>query len=98
MSANDKQANKTENAHNDSISRLQVQTKTTSTRGQDEHLDVRILRVEQSDVSGTILRFRSTIQTKVFPIHHLQEVLHDIHDLRHLEEDEDLGTRLCVSQ
>jgi hypothetical protein len=26
----------------------------------------------------------------VFPTHHLQEVFHDIHDLCHLKEDEDL--------
>lgn len=81
-----------DNAHDDGISSLQVQTETTSTRGEDEHLNVRVLRIELLDVASTIFRLGTTIKTEVLPAHHLEEVLHDIHHLRHLEEDEHLFT------
>ena len=79
--------------HDDRIGRLQVETETTSPRRQDEDLDIRVLGVELRDVPGTVLGLRATIETEVLPVHHLQEVLHDVHHLRHLEEDEDLTSR-----
>lgn len=38
----------------------------------------------------TILGLGTTVKTEIFPTHHLKEILHNVHDLRHLEEDEDL--------
>ena len=79
--------------HDDSVGGLQVETKTTSSRGQDEHLDLRVRRVEECDMPCTVFCLRTTIETEVLPAHHLEEVLHDVHNLGHLEEDEDLKGR-----
>ena len=34
--------------------------------------------------------------SKVLPLHHLQEILHDIHDFGHLEEDENLEDHISM--
>jgi hypothetical protein len=73
--------------HDDRISGLQVQAKTSSTGGEDEDFVLGIRGVEELHMSGTILGLRATIEAEVFPVHHLQEILHDVHDLRHLEEN-----------
>ena len=78
------------NAHDDSISGLQVQAKTTCTCREDEDFVLRVLLVKQLHERRALLRLRATIQAKVLPSHHLEEVLHDVHDFRHLEEDKDL--------
>ena len=44
----------------------------------------------------TVFGLGTTVETKVSPSHHFQEILHDIHDLRHLEEDENPKERKCV--
>jgi hypothetical protein len=49
------------------------------------------------DVGSTLICLYSTIQTQILPTHHLQEVFHDIHDLCHLEEDENLCETLVVA-
>ena len=74
--------------HDDSISSLQVETKTTGPSGEDEDLVLRVRGIEEGDVARTIFSLRTTIETEVLPAHHLQKVLHDIHDLCHLEENE----------
>ena len=81
------------NSHDNSVRSLQVETKTTRACRQDEDLVLRVGSVEESDVPSTVLGLRATIETEVLPAHHLQEVLHDVHHLGHLEENEHLGRR-----
>ena len=75
--------------HDDSIGSLQIKTETTSPGGQDKDRVFRIRSIEHLDVASTFLRFRTTIQPEILPTHHFQKIFHDVHDLRHLEEDQD---------
>ena len=77
----------------DSVGSCQVETETTSTSREDEDLVIGVGGVEELNVAGTILGLRTTVKAEVFPTHNLEEVLHDVHNLRHLEEDEDLARR-----
>lgn len=81
--------------HDNHIGSLEVQTETTCSGRQDEDLVLRILVVEHGDVARTILCLGATIQTQILPTAHLQEVFHDVHDFRHLEEDENLQRNMC---
>lgn len=74
--------------HDDSVGSLQIKTKSTGPGGQDEDHVLRIWSVEHLDVAGTLLGFRTTIQPEILPTHHFQEVFHNVHDLRHLEENQ----------
>ena len=79
-----------DDAHDNRIGSLQVETQTTSSCREDEDFDFRVLRIEVLHVQCTFLGLRATIETEIFPAHDLEEILHDIHDLRHLEENKDL--------
>jgi hypothetical protein len=53
------------------------------------------------DMGSTLVGLRSTVQTEICPAHHLQEIFHDIHNFRHLEENKDLYMAfviLCVAK
>jgi hypothetical protein len=81
------------NPHNDCIRRLQIQTQTTRTGTENEHLILTLLRTEQLYEICSLLRLRASVQPQELPAHHVEEVGHDVHHLRHLEEDQDAVAR-----
>lgn len=81
-------------SHDDCIGGLQVQTQTTGTRREDEHLVLAVGIVERREQRLTVIRLCTTIQTTVLPTSVLEEIGHDGHDLRHLEENQYFVTGL----
>lgn len=73
---------------NDRVGFLQVETETTSTRGQQENKIVRIGIVENSEQITTLLGFGATIETQILEIAVDEIVLHDGHELSHLTKHE----------
>ena len=79
--------------HNDGVGSLQVETETSCTRGKDEDLDWGVLSVEGCDIRCSLFGLGTTIESEVLPVLRLEEIFHDVHDLGHLEEDEDLHSQ-----
>lgn len=75
--------------NNNRISRLQIQTQSSGPRTQDKDHDLGVFSVERGYVSRALFGLGAAVEAQVFPGHHLEEVFHDIHHFRHLEEDED---------
>jgi len=79
-----------DNVHDYSVGGLQVQTQTAGSRRQYEDLVLGILDIEELHKRRALFCLGTTVETQVFPAHHPQEVLHDIHDFCHLEENQNL--------
>jgi hypothetical protein len=80
--------------NDDSVRYLQVQTVTTGTGTEQEHFFLRIPVIENLQVACTVFLLHSTVQSQVFDAPIVKEVLHDIHQLSELREDQHFMTRL----
>jgi len=73
----------------DSVRNLEIQSKTTSSCGKNEDEKFGI-GVEILQQGRSIVGFCAPVEAEVFVSTVQQEILHDIHNLRHLEEHQDL--------
>ena len=78
--------------NDDCVRGLQIETETAGTGRQKETKYVRAGSIVLSEQLGTLVRFRRTVKSEVGDPTESEKVLHDVHDLRHLEEHQDTMT------
>lgn len=73
----------------DGIRNLEIQSKTASScrKNEDEQFGIRVEILQQG---RSVVGFGAAVETEVFISTVQQEILHDIHNLRHLEKHQDL--------
>lgn len=72
----------------DRVGDLEIQTETAGSGGEDKDEEIG-LRVEAFQQLRSIVGFGAAVETKVLVPAEEQKVLHNVHDLRHLEEHQD---------
>jgi hypothetical protein len=65
-------------------------------RRQDEDFALWVVKIEVLHVSGMVLGICATVEVKLLPVHHLRGVRHDVHDLRHKDEDTNLNAEIRI--
>lgn len=79
-----------DNSHDDGISGLQVKTKTTGARRQHEQVNVCVRVIELDEEIRSLFWFGRTVEPEVLVSTIVEVVGHDVHDMCHLEEHQDL--------
>lgn len=81
--------------HDNSVSRLQVQTKTTRPSRQHEYRNRTVGSIKLLKQRRTIVGFRRSIKSQERISPELEVVSENVHDVGHLEEDENLWVSIC---
>lgn len=72
----------------DSVCRLKVQAQSSSSCAEQEHIELTVRLVEKLHSFLPVFGFRGPIEPQVANSGVLEIRLHDVHEMRHLREDE----------